>query len=70
MSDAPEPERRWLSAASAAVYLDCSLRTIERLRAANVITGHKVGGLTRFDAREIDALVLSGAPRTGATRDE
>lgn len=70
MSDAPEPERRWLSAATAATYLDCSTRTIERLRVAGVITGHKVGGLTRFDARQIDSLVLSGAPRAGATRVE
>lgn len=70
MTDAPEPERRWLSAATAAAYLDCSLRTIERLAASGVITRHKVGGLTRFDARQIDSLVLSGASRSGATRVE
>lgn len=69
MADVPEIEPRWLSAPSAAKYLDCSERTIERLAAGGIITRHKVGGLTRFDARQIDALVLSGAHRAGARVD-
>lgn len=78
MTDAPkntEHERRWLGREAAATYLGCTSRTIDRLAQDGLITRYKVGVLARFDAREIDAMVMSGADSTravsaGATRVE
>lgn len=69
MTDAPEP-RRWLSARAAADYLDCDPSTIDRLARGGQLTRYRVGGMTRFDLHQIDALVLSGAGThtAGATR--
>ena len=58
----PDLTRRWLSRESAATYLDCVTSTIDRLADGGRLTRYKVGGLSRFDAREIDALVLDGDP--------
>jgi hypothetical protein len=69
MTDEPELERRWLGRAAAAAYLDCAESTVDRLVLAGHLTRYKVGGMSRYDARQIDTLVLSGAANAGATRD-
>lgn len=70
MTEAPEPERRWLSRATAATYADCDPTTIDRLANAGQLTRHQVGGLLRFDARQIDDLFVRNATsRAGARVD-
>lgn len=68
MPDTPEPERRWLGRVAAAAYLDCDPTTIDRLVDGGRLTRYKVGGMSRFDMYEMDAMVKSGAQTTGATR--
>lgn len=72
MTDVPEPNRRWLTRLTAAGYLDCDPTTVDRLANSGQLTRHKVGGMVRYDARQIDDLLCNSAitPRAGATRVE
>lgn len=72
MTDVPEATRRWLTRLTAAAYLDCDPTTVDKLANNGQLIRHKVGGMVRYDARQIDNLLCSSAitPRSGATRVE
>lgn len=72
MTDVPETARRWLTRLTAAAYLDCDPTTVDKLANNGQLIRHKVGGMVRYDARQIDDLFCASAiaPRTGVTRGE
>lgn len=70
VTDTPETERRWLSRLTAATYLDCDPTTVDRLANAGQLTRHRVGGLVRYDARQIDDLFARSAIARAGTRVE
>lgn len=51
-------ERRWLTQAEAAEYLDVSPRTIRNYIAAGYLSGYRLGPRAlRLDARELDSML-------------
>lgn len=55
-------EQRYLRKPTAAVYLDCSVDTIDRLIADGTLTARRLRGDYRLDRQEIDAY-MSGRRR-------
>ena len=54
-------QNRWLSADEIASHLGVSIDTIYRWIAGRGMPAHKIGRLWKFDRKEVDAWVKSGA---------
>jgi hypothetical protein len=64
-SIAQQPESRLLGREAAALYLDMTTRSLDRLVERGVITPVKISGLRRtwFDRGDLDALIEAVKPR-------
>jgi hypothetical protein len=62
---APQPEPRLMGREAAAIYLDMTTRSLDRLVERGVITPVKISGLRRtwFDRGDLDALIDAAKPR-------
>lgn len=56
---------RWMTQKAAAAYISADVRTVRRYVAAGKIRRHTLGGLTRYDRHEIDALMEQSAREQG-----
>lgn len=52
---------RWVKRTIARDYLNVSDATFYRYAAAGLVTRHTIGGTTRYDLNEIDAMLKSGS---------
>ena len=51
------PARRYTSLPKAAVYADCSDKTLRRLIAEGKLTGYRLGRVIRIDLNELDEVL-------------
>lgn len=58
-------QRRYVSLADAAVYVDCNERTLRRHIAAGTLRGYRFGRLVRVDLDELDAIIRPIPAATG-----
>lgn len=62
------PEPRWANLEETAEHMRLHRRTVQRLAAAGTITAHRLDGTTRYDLREVDAVLSAGIAAERHTR--